>query len=185
MGEIRKIEQRTENPFVNLFDLEVVHKDGKPGRYYLASRAKSAEALELTSKQQSPDGVIIYSLYGEKRDRVVLVRQYRYTIDNYIYELPAGLVEPGEDYHMSAVREMREETGLTLHPLRVDAFYEKPFYTTIGMTDECCGTVYGYADGEISGDRLEESEEIEVVLADRRCAAFCGRSAWRSCARIC
>jgi ADP-ribose pyrophosphatase len=35
------------------------------------------------------------------------------------------------------------------------------------MTDECCGTVYGYADGEIRLDLMEENEEIEVVLADR------------------
>lgn len=167
MGKIKTVEQVTQNPFVNLYDLDVENRLGDPGRYYLASRAKSVENLELSTKQQSPDGVIIYSLYGEKRDRVVLIRQYRYTIDNYIYELPAGLVEPGEDYHVSAVREMREETGLTLHPLKVDKVYEKPYYTTIGMTDECCGTVYGYADGEISSDHLEDSEEIEVVLADR------------------
>jgi ADP-ribose pyrophosphatase len=116
---------------------------------------------------QRPDGVIIYSLYGEKRDRVVLIRQYRYTIDDYIYELPAGLVERGEDPSKGAVREMREETGLTLTPLCVDEMYEKPYYTTIGMTDECCGTVYGYASGEIRSDLMEESEEIEVVLADK------------------
>ncbi len=167
MGKIRKIEQLTHNPFVNLYDLSVENRVGNPGKYYVASRAKTEAELELTTKRQEPDGVIIYSLYGEKRDRVVLIRQYRYAIDDYIYEFPAGLVEPGEDYHASAVREMREETGLTLHPIRVDTIYEKPYYSTIGMTDECCGTVYGYADGEISSALLEDSEEIEVVLADR------------------
>ncbi|MCD7841278.1 MAG: NUDIX hydrolase, partial [Lachnospiraceae bacterium] len=67
----------------------------------------------------------------------------------------------------AAVRELREETGLMLHPIPVDTIYQKPYYTTIGMTDECCATVYGYADGEISADMQETSEEIEVVLADR------------------
>lgn len=167
MGKIRKIEQATHNRFVNLYNLEIENRVGKTGEYYVASRAKTMEQLELSTKKQSPDGVIIYSLYGEKRDRVVLIRQYRYAIDNYIYEFPAGLVEPGEDYHDSAVREMREETGLSLHPLKVDTIYEKPYYTTIGMTDECCTTVYGYADGEVSADALEDGEEIEVVFADR------------------
>lgn len=167
MGKIKRVEQATQNPFVNLYDLEVENRVGNPGKYYVASRAKTPEELELSTKQQKPDGVIIYSLYGEKRDRVVLIRQYRYAIDNYIYEFPAGLVEPGEDYHASAVREMKEETGLTLHPLKVDTIFEKPYYTTIGMTDECCGTVYGYADGKISAEALEDSEEIEVILADR------------------
>ncbi len=167
MGKIKKIEQLTHNPFVNLYDLDVKNRVGNSGKYYVASRAKNAGGLELCTKKQKPDGVIIYSLYGENHDKVVLIRQYRYAIDGYIYEFPAGLVEPGEDYHASAVREMREETGLTLHPLSVDTIYEKPYYTTIGMTDECCGTVFGYADGQISADALEDSEEIEVVLADR------------------
>lgn len=167
MAKIKKVTQLTENPFVNLYDLETENRKGNPGKYYVASRAKTKEELELTTKVQKPDGVIIYSLYGEKHDRVVLVRQYRYPIDGYIYEFPAGLVEPGEDYHVSAVREMREETGLSLHPITVKHLYEKPYYTTIGMTDECCGTVFGYADGTVSLDKLEDTEEIEVVLADR------------------
>lgn len=167
MAKITKVTQVTENPYVNLYNLETENRKGNPGKYYVASRAKTTAELELATKRQEPDGVIIYSLYGEKRDKVLLIRQYRYAIDGYIYEFPAGLVEPGEDYHDSAVREMREETGLVLHPLQVDAIYEKPYYTTIGMTDECCGTVFGYADGEICLEGLEDTEEIEVVLADR------------------
>lgn len=167
MGKIKKIEKITSNPYVNLYDMDVENSKGHAGKYYIASRAKTIDTLELNTKQQSPDGVVIYSLYGEWHDRVVLIRQYRYAIDNYIYEFPAGLVEPGEEYHSAAVRELREETGLMLHPIPVDTIYQKPYYTTIGMTDECCATVYGYADGEISADMQETSEEIEVVLADR------------------
>ena len=70
----------------------------------------------------------------------------------YIYEFPAGLVEAGEDFHQAAISEMKEETGLDLEPLQVVEAYEKPYFTTIGMTDESCATVYGYASGEISKD---------------------------------
>ncbi len=167
MAEITKVTQLTRNPYVNLYELDTVNRKQRPGHYYVASRARKTDELELRTRTQKPDGVIIYSLYGEKQDRVVLVRQYRYTIDDYIYEFPAGLVEPGEDYHDAAVREMKEETGLTLHPIPVDNFLAKPYYTTIGMTDECCATVYGYADGEVSQSGLEDTEELEVVLADR------------------
>ena len=133
----------------------------------LASRAKDIPSLKLRTGRNDPDGVIIYSIYGEKKDRVVLIRQYRYALGGYIYEFPAGLVEPNEDFHEGAVREMYEETGLKLEPLKVDPAYEKPYFTTIGMTDESCATVYGYASGEISKDAQEDTEEIEVVLADR------------------
>lgn len=167
MAEIKNVTQKTENPYVNLYELDTINRKGNPGKYYVASRAKQAQALELVTGEQHSDGVIIYSLYGEQRDRVVLVRQYRYAINGYIYEFPAGLVEPGEDYHTSAIRELKEETGLDLHPIPVENLYQKPYYTTIGMTDECCGTVYGYATGTVSADGLEDTEEIEVVLADR------------------
>ena len=35
------------------------------------------------------------------------------------------------------------------------------------MTDECCATVYGYASGEIDKSRLEDSEDLDIVLADK------------------
>ncbi len=168
MPKIHGIKKLTENPFVNLYHLQVENRKGNPGSYYVASRAKTLQELELNTRKQSPDGVLIYSLYGENADRVVLVRQYRYSIDDYIYEFPAGLVEPGENFREAAVRELREETGLTLTPLSVDEKFEKPYYTTIGMTDESCCTVYGYASGQVNLDRLEDSEDLEVVLADRR-----------------
>ena len=167
MPEIKKVTPLTENPHVNLYHLDVESKTGRKGHYYVASRAKTENDLKIRTKKNTPDGVIIYSLYGEKKDKVVLVRQYRYAIDSYIYEFPAGLVEPGEDYKEAGIREMKEETGLERSPIDVNPAYEKPYFTTIGMTDESCATVYGYTSGEISGDGLEDSEELEIVLADR------------------
>ena len=162
MGQIHDIEKLTDSKFVNLYHINATSVHNTPVSYFVASRAKSIEQMKIKTRENTPDGVIIYSLYGEKRDKVVLVRQYRYTIGDYIYEFPAGLVEPDEEFHEGAVREMHEETGLKVNPA-----FEKPYFTTIGMTDESCATVYGYAEGEISKDAQEDSEEIEVVLADR------------------
>ncbi len=167
MGQIHSAEKLTDNRFVNLYNIKATSVHNTPVSYFVASRAKSVEFLKLNTRKNTPDGVIIYSVYGEKKDRVVLIRQYRYTIGDYIYEFPAGLVEPGEDFHEGAVREMYEETGLKLEPLKVEEAFEKPYFTTVGLTDESCATVYGYASGEISKEAQEASEEIEVVLADK------------------
>ena len=166
MVSIDKVTQKTQNRFVNLYDLDVTHKNGEASHYYVASRAKTEDELKLRTGDNHP-GVIIYSIYGPDRDKVVLVRQYRYTIGDFVYEFPAGLVERGEDYRGAAVREMHEETGLVFKPLDVDPMFEEPRFTTVGLTDESCATVYGYADGEISDRYLEESEVLEIVLADR------------------
>ena len=157
----------TENPYVRLYHLDVESKTGKAGHYYVASRAKDERHLKLNTGENHPDGVIIYAVCKEDKNKVVLVRQYRYAIDDYIYEFPAGLVEPDENYHEGAVREMYEETGLKLDPIPVAEAYQKPYFTTVGMTDESCATVYGYASGQISSKAQEATEEIEVVLADK------------------
>lgn len=169
MKKIHHITKLTDSRHLNLYELDATNKLGGKVDYFVASRAKEVEQLKLKTKDwQAPDGVIIYSLYGEEKDKVILVRQYRYSIDDYIYEFPAGLVDTGENFREAGIREMKEETGLTFHPLQVDTMYEKPYFTTIGMTDECCATVYGYATGEISASGLEPNEEIEVILADRQ-----------------
>ena len=50
--------------------------------------------------------------------QLVLIRQYRYAVDRFIWELPAGTLEPGEDPHAGAARECEEEIGLV--PGRVE-----------------------------------------------------------------
>ena len=167
MGKINSVKKLTDNKFVNLYGVDATSVHNTQVSYFVASRAKSIAELKLKTGKNTPDGVVIYSVYGENHDKVVLIRQYRYTIGGYIYEFPAGLVEPGEDFHEGAVRELFEETGLKLEPLKVPEAYEKPYFTTIGMTDESCATVYGYASGEISAAAQEDSEEIEVVIADK------------------
>ena len=62
---------------------------------------------------------------------------------------------------------MKEETGLSLAPLDVDPMYERAFYNSVGMTDERCQLVYGYCEGKVSREGLEDTEELDVVLADR------------------
>ena len=167
MAVITEITQLTFNKFVNLFNLKGKNSKGFEANYFMAARSKDIEGLKIKTRKNRPDGVAIYSLYGEKHDRVVLVRQYRYPIDDYVYEFPAGLCEAGEDYKEAGIRELYEETGLTLTPVHVPAELEEPRFTTVGMTDESVATVFGYASGEPNTLHLEKSEELEVVLADR------------------
>ena len=166
MSSIGKITQHTHNRFLNYYELEAVHRDGRVSPYYVASRAKDVGSLKAVTHANNPDGVILYGVYGEEKDRVVLIRQYRYPVGGYVYEFPAGLVEEGEDFHAAGIREMYEETGLTFTP--VDAgFRSRPFFTTVGMADESCGMIFGYCSGEPTSCHQEDSEEIQVVLADR------------------
>ena len=66
------------------------------------------------------------------RDKIILIRQYRYAINRWIWELPAGTLDPGEAARAAARRECAEEIGLT--PGRVEKLGE--FYPTPGFCDE-------------------------------------------------
>ena len=166
MERIKSIRKLTDNRYLNLYEQEAVFRDGTQAPYYVASRRKSVDALKSVTHDDHPDGVILYGVHGEKKDKVVLVRQFRYPINGYVYEFPAGLVEPGEDMLEAGIREMYEETGLEFTPVDGGS-YCRPFFTTVGMTDESCGTVYGYCSGTPSNAHQEGSEDIQVVLADR------------------
>ena len=166
MSEVRNIQQKTHKRFLNYYELEAVHRDGSVSPYYMASRAKDASLLKAVTHKNQPDGVILYGVYGDAKDRVVLIRQYRYPLGDYVYEFPAGLVEEGEEMAAAGIREMYEETGLTFTPVDAGS-YSRPFFTTIGMTDESCGTVFGYCSGEPTSVHEEASDEIQVILADR------------------
>ncbi|MGM9588887.1 MAG: NUDIX hydrolase [Faecousia sp.] len=166
MSNVGKIRKLSDTNYLNFYEFEAIFRDGRTAPYYVSSRAKKIEDLKAVHHQNRADGVILYGVYGEKKDKVVLVRQYRYPLGDYCYEFPAGLVEQGEDMFQAGIREMYEETGLTFVP-KEGGSCSRPFFTTIGMTDESCGTVYGYCSGIPNNRHQEASEDIQVILADR------------------
>ena len=163
MERISAIKKLSDNRYLNLYELDATFRDGNRAPYYVASRRKNVDTIKAATHDNRADGVILYGVYGENKDKVVLIRQYRYPVDGYVYEFPAGLVEPDEDMLEAGIREMFEETGLAFTPVQT----ARPFYTSVGMTDESCGTIFGYCSGEPSTPHQEGSEDIQVVLADR------------------
>ena len=163
MERISAIKKLSANRYLNLYELDATFRDGNRAPYYVASRRKNVDTIKAATHDNRADGVILYGVYGENKDKVVLIRQYRYPVDGYVYEFPAGLVEPDEDMLEAGIREMFEETGLAFTPVQT----ARPFYTSVGMTDESCGTIFGYCSGEPSTAHQEGSEDIQVVLADR------------------
>jgi len=86
--------------------------------------------------------------------QVLLIRQFRHAADGYLYEIPAGRLDPGEDPKACAIRELKEETGCSA------AAVEELFtmFTTPGFTDEKIHVFM--ATGLKAGESSHEADEF-------------------------
>lgn len=170
MRRINNFTKQTNNKYLNMYDMEVVKKTGKISHYQIATRATSEAEMKCNQSEAAADAVAVVGIYGENQDKVVLVKQYRYAAGDYVYELPAGLVDrdKGEDAIRAAVREFKEETGLDLEVYEPECEEDEgcPGFTSVGMSDETKQVVFGYADGTVSDELLEEGEDLVVEIVD-------------------
>ncbi|MBO4374872.1 MAG: NUDIX hydrolase [Lachnospiraceae bacterium] len=167
MKRFENVKKVTDNPFLNMYDMDAVKPNGDLFKYYFATRREDDD-IRIRSHSTDPDGISLFAVYGEKKDSVVLIKEFRYPINDYIYDVPAGLIEPGEDPKEAAVREFMEETGMVFEPVGSgNAAARKSAYPTVGLTDEMISTEYGYATGTPDKKYMESSEDITTVIADR------------------
>jgi ADP-ribose pyrophosphatase len=89
--------------------------------------------------------------------QILLLKQYRYATDGFLYEIPAGRLDPKEEPIACARRELREETGCEAQ--RIEHLYT--FYTTPGFTDE---QIHAFmAVGLVRGESRHEADEFITV----------------------
>lgn len=96
-------------------------------------RVRTPGGREVSMEVVRHPGSVVLVAMPEPR-AIFLVRQYRYAVDRWIWELPAGSLNPGEDPTTAAVRECHEEVGLV--PTRVErlgAFFPTPGYCSEEM----------------------------------------------------
>ena len=146
--------------------MDAVADSGKEFDYYFVSR-NPADKIKIKTGSRKAEGMFIYAVLKEDPGKLVLIRQYRYPVGDYMYELPAGLIDEGETPAQAAVREMEEETGMKLEVVPDKCgLSENSFYMGQGYTDETCVPVFGYA--TVAGRmHPEEWETIEVLTADK------------------
>lgn len=119
-----------------------------------AMRTRSGEHKER-EVMVHPGAVVLLPVLDD--GRIVLIRNYRFTLDQTLWELPAGTREPKEELSVCAARELEEETGYqagSLSPL-LD-FYPSPGVSTERMH------VFLAQKLTKTAQRLDDAEQIEV-----------------------
>lgn len=138
-----KIETMFDAKFVRVYDLQ--YKEGK--HYYNASRRKAEDLVavkeEKEFKEMLPDAVSCFVILECKDKEPVLLTfyEYRYPAGQYLLSVPAGLLDEKDKNEenpifSTAIREIKEETGLSFGRNDSITMVSPLSFSTPGMTDE-------------------------------------------------
>lgn len=153
--EYKGIRKVHEGRYITRYDVDYVTAEGKMKTYEMISRNRDIRTLDELQNRK-PDSVILI-LTDESGEHMLVSREYRMAMAQWIYNFPAGLIDPGETPEESARRELWEETGLSL--VRIDDMLDNS-YSAIGFSNERNICVFGIADGEF---RRSTSDVEEIV----------------------
>ena len=164
MSKINKLTALFETKFLSLYNAEYSNKSGSIKNWIIASRKNKAELEDVyfNGKKLHDDAVLIVP-YHKEQEKIVVIKQFRVPINSYIYELPAGLIDKGENCTNSIKRELKEETGLDLVNI-IEEKLKSNLYLSPGMTDEAVTATFCTCSGTLSRNFMEEDEDIEPVL---------------------
>jgi ADP-ribose pyrophosphatase len=148
--------QRTGNSIPSVAR-ELLVKGAKFNFERLSMQGTDGRTLTRETVRHPGAVVILPILEGAGGRQIVLIRNWRISVERWLYELPAGTLEKGEDPKDCAARELEEETGFhaaTITPL-------SRFYTSPGLSDEL---MWAYAATGLTpvGQRLEVDERVTV-----------------------
>ena len=91
--EFKGIRKIHEGKFITRYDVEYLTAEGNRKTYEMISRRKDIRTLE-DLQNKTPDSVILI-LTDESGERILLNREYRMAMAQWIYNFPAGLIDPG------------------------------------------------------------------------------------------
>lgn len=168
MSDIKILEviERGREGILNIFNIQYLTKSGKEATWNMFSRKNKVKFEEdlMNKEQLIADGVIICSTHKDT-GKLVVLEEYRVGVNAKIIAFPGGLVDEGETYEETAIRELKEETNLDLVYIDKNRGM-KPTYSAIGITDETVAIVYGECIGEPK-DMQDDNEQGKVLLLSK------------------
>jgi ADP-ribose pyrophosphatase len=159
MSDSYRVSKLTDCKWVNLFEVDYTREKQPRGRWIVCSRNEDP----IAGAPRADAVVIVATIDVNGEKKLVVTREFRVPIWDFEYGFPAGLIDDGQDAETTAARELKEETGLDLVRIK---HISMPVFSSAGLTDESCHMVLVEAQGQVSDEWLDKSEDIEVLLLD-------------------
>ena len=154
--EFKGIKKVHEGRFITRYDVEYETNDGQKKIYEIISRNKNLQTLEDLNNPAADSVILI--LTDEKDQKILVSKEYRMAMGRWIYNFPAGLIDPGETPEVAAGRELWEETGLHLDEVED---YIPGSYSAVGFSNEKNVVIVGKASGEFE----KSTSSVEEISA--------------------
>ena len=108
----KSIRKREEGNFITRYDVAYETVDQKEKIYEIISRNKMLDSIEALNGSR-PDSVVIIAT-DESGERLLINKEFRMAVGDWVYNFPAGLIDEGEEPVESAKRDLGEGPGLVL-----------------------------------------------------------------------
>lgn len=153
--ELQGIREVYHGKYLKHYELDYINKGGEPKVYEIVSRQTVSEPEQLG---QTVSGVSIVAI---KDGCLLLLHEFRMGVNRSVYNLCAGLLEPGETIENCVRRELFEETGLSVRRIRK---IFPPSFASVAISDVVTQFVLIDACGDLSCENTSDNEEIRPVL---------------------
>lgn len=155
--KFKSIEKIHSGKFITRYDIHYETESGKAITYEMISREPNVKNVD--ELRHHKNNAVVLVMHDESREHILLCKEFRMAVGEKVVNFPAGLIDEGETVEQAAVRELHEETGLTL--INIEDVW-KESYSAIGFANELNVVVVGTANGTIQPSDSER-EEIDAA----------------------
>lgn len=147
-----------DGKYLKNYELIYLNKSGREKTYEVVSRRELKGADDLGGK---PSGV---SIVATCEDRLLLLHEFRMSVNRAIYNLCAGMIDPDEDIEACIARELYEETGLKIKAIKKIL---PPSFSAVGISDITTYIAFVEVFKGDFEDHTSDNEQIEARFYTR------------------
>lgn len=156
--ELLSLEKKSNDKFIHNYVLSYKNRVGNRKEYEIVSRNKNLN-LDILGNINNA-----ISIVGICDDKMLISKEFRLSVNRWIYNFPCGLIDKGENAEIAARRELMEETNMEIEEI---IKILPPSFSAMGISDEKTTLIFAKVKGTPTPNLDFVDEEIEPKLVSK------------------